>query len=38
MKVGSEEGKEGDDPVVISYHRHMYGLGEHYNSLHKLKA
>ncbi|KAJ1919816.1 OTU protein [Mycoemilia scoparia] len=22
-------------PILLSYHRHAYGLGEHYNSLHK---
>ncbi|KAJ1900576.1 OTU protein [Kickxella alabastrina] len=24
------------DPIKLSYHRHAYGLGEHYNSLRKL--
>ncbi|KAJ2879373.1 OTU protein [Coemansia aciculifera] len=24
------------EPVRLSYHRHAYGLGEHYNSLHKM--
>ncbi|XP_059060403.1 deubiquitinase OTUD6B [Achroia grisella] len=28
-----EQGTEfGDDPLIIAYHRHMYSLGEHYNS------
>jgi len=38
------EGQEclvvGDDqkgqPITLTYHRHMYGLGEHYNSVNKL--
>ncbi|KAJ1997996.1 OTU protein [Coemansia thaxteri] len=25
------------EPVRLSYHRHAYGLGEHYNSLHKIE-
>ncbi|CAG8463769.1 2626_t:CDS:2 [Ambispora gerdemannii] len=25
----------GQQPIILSYHRHMYGLGEHYNSLRK---
>jgi len=29
---------EGDRVVRISYHRRMYGLGEHYNSLQKITA
>jgi OTU domain-containing protein 6 len=36
VKVGAEESKS--DPLMISYHRRMYGLGEHYNSLHKVAA
>ncbi|KAM3964821.1 deubiquitinase OTUD6B [Aphomia sociella] len=28
-----EQGAEfGGDPLIIAYHRHMYSLGEHYNS------
>lgn len=39
VKVGTEEASDPEEvPVIISYHRHMYGLGEHYNSLHKVKA
>ena len=39
VKVGTEEATGPEDlPVIISYHRHMYGLGEHYNSLHKVKG
>lgn len=39
VKVGTEEASSPEDlPVIISYHRHMYGLGEHYNSLHKVKG
>ncbi|PWN98966.1 cysteine proteinase [Tilletiopsis washingtonensis] len=33
LKVG--EGEQKGEPLQISYHRKMYGLGEHYNSLHK---
>jgi OTU domain-containing protein 6 len=28
--IGEEFG--GNAPLVITYHRHYYGLGEHYNS------
>ncbi|PWN29864.1 cysteine proteinase [Jaminaea rosea] len=35
VKVG--EGEEKGGPLMISYHRRMYGLGEHYNSLHPRK-
>ncbi|KAL5022043.1 hypothetical protein ScPMuIL_001198 [Solemya velum] len=28
-----EEGKHCDSPLCIVYHRHAYGLGEHYNSV-----
>ncbi|PWN41921.1 cysteine proteinase [Ceraceosorus guamensis] len=35
LKVG--EGEHKGEPCVISYHRKMYGLGEHYNSLRKVK-
>ncbi|KAN0061883.1 OTU protein [Thecaphora frezii] len=31
LKVG--EGEYPGEPLTISYHRKMYGLGEHYNSL-----
>ncbi|GAK68332.1 cysteine proteinase [Moesziomyces antarcticus] len=31
LKVG--EGEYDGEPLTISYHRRMYGLGEHYNSL-----
>ena len=31
LKVG--EGEYDGEPLYISYHRKMYGLGEHYNSL-----
>ncbi|SPO27966.1 uncharacterized protein UTRI_05109 [Ustilago trichophora] len=31
LKVG--EGEYDGEPLFISYHRKMYGLGEHYNSL-----
>ena len=29
------EGEEGER-LVLTYHRHMYGLGEHYNSVTKI--
>ncbi|CAO1612900.1 unnamed protein product [Sympodiomycopsis kandeliae] len=31
LKINEEQSKEGK--LLISYHRKMYGLGEHYNSL-----
>ncbi|CAO1620670.1 unnamed protein product [Parajaminaea phylloscopi] len=40
VKVGQEEVSPQDastKPLLISYHRRMYGLGEHYNSLHPRK-
>lgn len=33
VKVGEDEFPEEGRPLMISYHRKMYGLGEHYNSL-----
>ncbi|KAK0540708.1 OTU protein [Tilletia horrida] len=34
LKIGQDDyGTANPTPLVISYHRHMYGLGEHYNSL-----
>ncbi|CAD6890300.1 unnamed protein product [Tilletia caries] len=34
LKIGEDNyGSTNRVPLVISYHRHMYGLGEHYNSL-----
>ncbi|KAI5480627.1 hypothetical protein MNV49_000323 [Pseudohyphozyma bogoriensis] len=35
VKVGDEWEGTGRGPMLISYHRKMYGLGEHYNSLRK---
>ncbi|KAI8804812.1 hypothetical protein BJ742DRAFT_427346 [Cladochytrium replicatum] len=32
VKIGEEFEKNGP-PLVVSYHRHMLGLGEHYNSV-----
>lgn len=32
------EGSDDDNNVVITYHRHMYGLGEHYNSTDKITS
>ncbi|CAO1618157.1 unnamed protein product [Jaminaea pallidilutea] len=39
VKVGEGEYPSNDSssPLMISYHRKMYGLGEHYNSLHPKK-
>ncbi|KAI9503553.1 OTU protein [Coemansia spiralis] len=34
LRIG-EEIYDATDPIRLSYHRHAYGLGEHYNSLHK---
>ncbi|KAI8610485.1 hypothetical protein BC830DRAFT_740267 [Chytriomyces sp. MP71] len=33
LKIGEEFGRENLRPLMLSYHRHYYGLGEHYNSL-----
>ena len=33
VKHGEEEKYGNEKPLVVSYHRAMYGLGEHYNSL-----
>ncbi|KAJ2660287.1 OTU protein [Coemansia sp. RSA 1199] len=35
LQIG-EDTYAAKDPVNLSYHRHAYGLGEHYNSLRKL--
>ncbi|KAJ2057569.1 OTU protein, partial [Coemansia sp. S155-1] len=35
LRIG-EDGYSAKEPVRLSYHRHAYGLGEHYNSLHKI--
>lgn len=37
LKVGEGEFEDGR-PLFISYHRKMYGLGEHYNSLRPAQA
>ena len=29
------DGQKGQ-PLILTYHRHMYGLGEHYNSVIKM--
>lgn len=33
LRIGEEYGTK--EPLRLSYHKHAYGLGEHYNSLHK---
>ena len=38
VKVGQEEYGKDNRKVMISYHRKMYGLGEHYNSLRPRKG
>lgn len=35
--VGEEYKDKGFCPVTLTYHRHMYGLGEHYNSVTQFK-
>ncbi|WFD32421.1 ubiquitinyl hydrolase 1 [Malassezia sp. CBS 17886] len=37
LKIGADENSD-KEPLTISYHRKMYGLGEHYNSLRPLSA
>ncbi|KAJ2792405.1 OTU protein [Coemansia linderi] len=36
LRIGEDE-YSASEPVRLSYHRHAYGLGEHYNSLHKTQ-
>lgn len=36
-KIGEEEGKTSGKTLWLAYYRHGYGLGEHYNSLRKVK-
>ena len=31
--MGDQFGNEEKAPLQLSYHRHAYGLGEHYNSV-----
>jgi len=35
---GPDDERTKDKVVRISYHRKLYGLGEHYNSLHPAKG
>ncbi|KAK2466956.1 hypothetical protein APHAL10511_001214 [Amanita phalloides] len=35
---GADTGTSDRNIIFISYHRRMYGLGEHYNSLHRKSA
>ncbi|XP_065203245.1 deubiquitinase OTUD6B [Planococcus citri] len=35
--VGNEYESNGSSAVTLTYHRHMYGLGEHYNSVTQFK-
>ncbi|KAJ2610979.1 OTU protein [Coemansia sp. RSA 1365] len=37
LRIG-EDAYSANDPIRLSYHRHAYGLGEHYNSLQKDPA
>ena len=32
VQVGQDEFKD-QSPIILTYHRHYYGLGEHYNSV-----
>ncbi|KAJ2754224.1 OTU protein [Coemansia pectinata] len=36
LRIG-EDAYSANEPVRLSYHRHAYGLGEHYNSLRKIQ-
>jgi OTU domain-containing protein 6 len=36
-KIGEEGGKASGKTLWLAYYRHGYGLGEHYNSLRKVK-
>jgi OTU domain-containing protein 6 len=33
LTMGEEFGRAHDDPLRLSFHRHYYALGEHYNSV-----
>lgn len=33
LQMGDQFARDGVPPIQLSYHRHAYGLGEHYNSL-----
>mmetsp|Transcript_19459 Transcript_19459/g.31858 ORF Transcript_19459/g.31858 Transcript_19459/m.31858 type:complete len:345 (+) Transcript_19459:53-1087(+) len=33
VTMGTEFHADADQPVLISFHKHAYGLGEHYNSI-----
>ena len=35
VQVGTDEFKD-QKPIVLTYHRHYYGLGEHYNSVQSI--
>ena len=35
--TGEEYKEKGSPAVILTYHRHMYGLGEHYNTVTQLK-
>jgi len=35
VQVGNDEFKD-QKPIVLTYHRHYYGLGEHYNSVQSI--
>lgn len=35
--AGAEYKDNGLPPITLTYHRHMYGLGEHYNSVTQFK-
>jgi len=34
--IGEEFINSSLEPIILTYHRHMYGLGEHYNSVQQL--
>lgn len=36
--IGDEFGDPSSKPILLTYHRHMFGLGEHYNSVRPLVA
>jgi len=33
LKISDDEFGRDKEPILLSYHKHMYGLGAHYNSL-----
>ncbi|KAJ8315943.1 hypothetical protein KUTeg_005957 [Tegillarca granosa] len=37
IKIGEQYEKRGQSSIILPYHKHAYGLGEHYNSVEPYK-